>query len=157
MVLMATKSVSQPDPSTESRRLPVKRWLGRTMRPSFLVSMCADPRGLVLVAHNGLQRLQIPQLRHVRSCQSAADRGLRNAHAACKAGLQHSLLAQLDDERSLGCINAEWRAGAPGQCVGQRGLATGQIAGPAICARSASRQRVRLRPVRHPDLAKSSV
>ena len=28
---MATNSISQPAPSTESRRLPVTRWLGRSM------------------------------------------------------------------------------------------------------------------------------
>ncbi len=33
---------SQPAPSTESRRLPVTRWLDRTMRPSFLVWMCSN-------------------------------------------------------------------------------------------------------------------
>jgi hypothetical protein len=29
---MATNSISQPAPSTESRRLPLTRWLGRSMR-----------------------------------------------------------------------------------------------------------------------------
>lgn len=32
---------SQPAPSTISRRLPVTRWLGRSIRPSFLVCRCA--------------------------------------------------------------------------------------------------------------------
>lgn len=32
---MAANSIPRRTPSTESRRLPVTRWLGRSMRPSF--------------------------------------------------------------------------------------------------------------------------
>ncbi len=35
----------EPAPSTRPLRSPVTRWLARTMRPSFLVSMCNRPAG----------------------------------------------------------------------------------------------------------------
>lgn len=35
----------RPTPSTVSRRLPVTRWLGRAIRPSFLMSMCSKSHG----------------------------------------------------------------------------------------------------------------
>ena len=39
---MATCVNSQPAPRTVSRRLPLMRWPGRTMRPSFLMSRCTS-------------------------------------------------------------------------------------------------------------------
>lgn len=73
-LLTATNSVSQPPPSTESRRLPVTRWLGRTLRPSFLVSMCRLAWRFVLVAHGRFAWLQVTELGQPRTGQHAAHR-----------------------------------------------------------------------------------
>jgi len=40
--------------------LPVTRWLGRSIRPSFLVSICSrSPGRVVLVTVHGLKGLQV--------------------------------------------------------------------------------------------------
>jgi hypothetical protein len=42
---MATNKLSQPAPATQSRRLPVTRRPGRSIRPSFLRSRCSKSPG----------------------------------------------------------------------------------------------------------------
>nr|WP_080265419.1 leucine zipper domain-containing protein [Bordetella pertussis] len=42
---LAIVELRQPAPSTVSRRLPVTRWPGRWIRPSFLMSMCSRSPG----------------------------------------------------------------------------------------------------------------
>ena len=107
---MATNSVSQPAPSTESRRLPVTRWLGHFDAFELLgvdVQQVAG-RGMFVALH-GLSRRQVAQLGQAGTRQHTADGGFGHPHRLGDAGLQLTAVAQLHDEQRLGRIDGPRR------------------------------------------------
>jgi len=96
----------------------------------------------VLVALHRLARLQVRQLGQARTLEHAADRGLRDAHAARDARLQHAALAQLDDEQRLARLDAPGRTKRARGGIGQASVVTvrGRIVG-FVRFRSSGRDR----------------
>ena len=83
--------VAQPGPSTESRRLPVTRRLGLTMRPSFLVSMSAFLIAMMqMVCTQDLATGSPEEFRHLQELQNLADLHL--------AGIQNQVLVEMKAE-----------------------------------------------------------
>ena len=82
----------------------------------------------VLVAHDGLNRIERTQQGQPGTREYSAHGALGHAQRHRDARLSEALAAQLDDGQGLGWIDSAWRVGGSRRCVAKRAFTARQVA-----------------------------